>query len=125
MAKLKRKSRKQNTHTTIILNPLEVEQLEKSAKLHGIKLTKYIKQSALAYNASKFLVPHPTVTLEIKQIIFSIHNQIEALKNREVRKWFGSLNDYETLKQLVTTMFSETAKLTQQPNLLVDSIKKK
>ena len=93
----KRASRKQNKHVTLILNETETITLEGTARQHGMKLPQYIKQSALHYHGSLFLVPHSADILKIKEILYTQYRQIEDIRKQEQRKWFSNINQYEKL----------------------------
>ena len=101
LTKYKKTYREQKKHIAVILNELEYSTITKEAKKNGIALPSFIKQSALAYLNNAYLAPHPHSILEIKQLVYAVHNHIKIIAEKESKKWYGTINNYDTLKQLV------------------------
>lgn len=101
LKEFKSQYRKKKKHIAVILNELELDTITKEAKKNGIALPSFIKQSALAYLNNSFVTPHPHTILEIKQIVYTVHNHIKAIAEKENKKWFGNINSYDNLKQMI------------------------
>lgn len=122
LTKQKQQYRKTKKHIAIILEDHEKITLEAQAKEHGLTLPQYIKQSALHYQAGLFLVPNANTILEIKEIIYRTYRDIQEIQNREKTKWFGTINDYEILKQSILALIPQVEEIYNNPTPLSDKI---
>ena len=123
LTKQKQQYRKTKKHIVVILEDHEKITLEAQAQEHGLTLPQYIKQSALHYQSGLFLVPNPNAYLEIKELVYRTYREIQEMQNKEKSKWFGTVNDYESLKQHILTLIPQVEQVYQNPILLPDKIK--
>lgn len=114
--------RKSKKHIAVILEDHEQKVLEEQAKNHGLSLPQYIKQSALHYQAGLFLVPHTQVCLEIKEMVYGIYREIQEIQKKEKTKWFGTINNYDFLKEKVLLLESQTQQIFHKPISIIEKI---
>ena len=122
LTKQKQQYRKAKKHIVVILEDHELVTLETQAKEHGLSLPQYIKQSALHYQAGLFLVPNTNTYLEIKELVYAIHRQIQEIQSKEKSKWFGTINEYDSMKQIILGLLPQTEKLFSNPVSLIEAI---
>jgi predicted DNA binding CopG/RHH family protein len=122
LTKQKQQYRKAKKHIAVILEDHELTTLESKAIQHGLSLPQYIKQSALHYQAGLFLVPNPNSYLEIKELVYAIYRQIQEIQNKEKSRWFGSINEYDSMKQVILGLLPQTEKLFSNPVSLIEAI---
>lgn len=118
----KQQYRKSKKHIAVILEDHEQKVLESQAKIHGLSLPQYIKQSALHYQAGLFLVPHAQVYLEIKELVYRVYREIQEVQKKEKTKWFGSVNNYDLLKEKVLLLESESKQIFHKPISIIEKI---
>ncbi|MBK7957226.1 MAG: hypothetical protein IPK03_03410 [Bacteroidetes bacterium] len=122
LTKYKKTYRGQKKHIAVILNELEHSTITKEAKKNGIAMPSFIKQSALAYLNNAYLTPHPHAILEIKQLVYAVHNHIKTIAEKESKKWYGTINNYDTLKQMILDIHTRVKLEYMRPVLLEQAI---
>ena len=125
LKKHKANSRKKQRHTTIILEEHENILLESEAKKHGLTLPQFIKQSSLGYLGLVFVVPQKSDIGKIKETLFAIRRDIEEIRLKEKKRWFGELNNFSVLEEKLTRIIQETDRVYHNPRILEETIERR
>lgn len=118
----KKSYRKEKKHIEIILNPNERDFLQSQAILQGMPLPTFLKQSSLNYLQQKYMTPHPKTILEIKELVFKTYSKIEKIADTEKKRWYGNINEYETIKKDILSVIQTTQQTFQNPQLIHETI---
>lgn len=120
----KQKYRKTKKHIEVILSPTEHILLEGEARSVGMSLSQFLKQSTLHYISKQYMTPHPRTILQIKELVYHSYQKIEKIAEHEKKRWFGNLNQYETLKSIILDVHTSTKKTFENPITFEEYIKR-
>lgn len=119
----KQSYRKSKKHFEIILTPNEQILFEGEAKNLGLTLPQLLKQSTLHYLSQTYMTPYPKEILAIKEKVYQSYQKIEQVAEHEKKRWFGNLNEYETLKSIILEVHTITKKTFENPMTIEEYIK--
>jgi hypothetical protein len=55
-------------------------------------------------------------------LVYAIHRQIQEIQNKEKSKWFGTINEYDSMKQIILGLLPQTEKVFSNPVSLIEAI---
>jgi enamine deaminase RidA (YjgF/YER057c/UK114 family) len=112
----KRNYRKRTTSHTITCTPIEERALSLAAYEYGMTIAEYVRMSALAYAAKKYLVPQSDALVKLRQELVFLRSQV-ARVGTEKRGLFGR-DRSEQIEQLLETIASTVKTAFQEPKEL-------
>lgn len=120
----KKKQRTDNADISILLSKKngEYERVKGEAQRHGLCVSVFLKESALAYLNNSFVVPNREQIAELEQLLSRCLNEIQTIY-RSKGKWWDRDWKYEAVEKRIEKMEAEMNNFFRNPPLLENQIK--
>ena len=95
-----------------------------AAKQHGMKITTFLRSSALAYINKTYIVPDRLLLAELKQLLSQCLNEIQTIVKQKEKYFWGKEEKLKDIEKRIEKLESEINEKLRQPNTLEDLILK-
>jgi hypothetical protein len=100
----------------------EINHIRATAKGKGHTVHDYIRACVKADVSQLTVIPHNSLVSEIMQILRQCNNQLEAIKQKDVKSWLGISRTYENVETVLNQTESRIVAFLKQPKSLKETI---
>jgi hypothetical protein len=118
----KEKRTRQKREIVLVFPADEINHIRFSAKAKSLTIHEYVRACVKADMSQLTVIPHKAQVAEIMQVMRQCNNQLEAIKNKEVKGWLVISRTYENVETVLTQTESRIITLLKQPQNLKDTI---